>query len=113
MEWDLGIAALLELAALSVLVGLLVELICGPGAPDWLWVRVSLVYFVVAAWITDAWFGWLTPGGLTIEDMLLVGLAPLPAVVLVTRSMYHADGRGSGKRGRPSHGHRRPPRHAL
>ena len=111
MGWDLGIAALLELAALSVLVGLVVELSCGPAAPDWLWVRVSLVYFVVAAWITDAWFGWLMPGGLTFEDMLLVGLAPIPAVVLVTRSMYHADGEGSGKRGRP-HGHRRPTPHA-
>ena len=113
MAWDLGTAALMELAALSVVVALVVQLSCGPNAPAWLWVRVSAVYFVVAAWITDAWFGWVMPGGLTFEDMLLIGLAPLPAVILVTRSIYHADRRRSPRRGGSAPGSRHPTPRAL
>ena len=95
MGWDLGAAALLQLAALSVVVGLVTQLLCGPDAMPWLWVRVSAVYFVVGAWITEAWFGWVSPGGLTFEEVLLIGLAPVPAVVLVVLSMEH------GSRDRP------------
>ena len=94
MAWDLGIEALLVLAAVSIGVGLLAQLVSGPHAPTWLWVRVSAVYFVVAAWLTDAWFGWATADQLTLEDMFLVGLAPMPAVVLVTRALYRGHGRG-------------------
>jgi len=113
MGGHLGIVVLLEFAALSVVVGLIVQFLCGRDAPVWLWVRVSVVYFVVGAWVTDAWFGWAMPGGLTVGDMLLIGLAPIPAVVLVTRARYHADDPRSRKRGKPPRASRHPTPRAL
>jgi hypothetical protein len=108
MGWDLGAAALLELAALSVVVGLVNQLRGGPDATPWLWVRVSTIYFVVGAWITDAWFGWVSPGGLTFEEMLLIGLAPLPAVALVVLSTEHGSGHRTRRRGKPPRASRHP-----
>jgi hypothetical protein len=102
MAWDLGIASLLALGALSIAVGLLVQLMGGSEAPDWLWVRVAAVYFVIGAWLTDAWFGWASAGQLTVEDVVLVGLAPVPAVLLVARSMSRRGGRGRRRRARSS-----------
>jgi hypothetical protein len=112
MAWDLGIEGLLVLAALSIGVGLLAQLVSGPHAPTWLWVRVSAVYFVVGAWITDAWFGWATTDQLTLEDMFLVGLAPIPAVVLVTRAVYRGHGRRWRRADQPPRAHRHPTPHS-
>jgi hypothetical protein len=108
MGWDLGAPVTLELAALSVVVGLINQLLCGPDASPWLWVRVSVVYFVVGAWITDAWFGWVGPRGLTFEELLLVGFAPLPAVVLVVLSMEHGSGHRPRRPGKPPRAARHP-----
>jgi hypothetical protein len=113
MAWDLGIAALLVLAAVSIGVGLLAQLVSGSRAPTWLWVRVSAVYFVVAAWITDAWFGWATADQLTLEDMFLVGLAPVPAVVLVTRALYRGRGRRWHRPDKPPEAYRHPTPRSL
>ena len=112
MAWDLGIAALLALGALSVAVGLVVQLICNSDSA-WFWVRVAVVYFVVCAWMAYAWFGWASAGDLTIEDLLLVGIAPIPAVVLVVRSTAHGSGRRAGRHSKPAPRSGRPTPHAL
>lgn len=111
MDLDLGFAALLALSAVSVGVGLLAQLLCGPSAPTWLWVRVAAVYLVIGAWVTDAWFGWAGADPLTLEDMLLVGLAPVPAVVLIALAGNRANRRAATSRPRRARHHPSP--HAL
>jgi len=107
MDWDLSIVGLMALGSVAIAVGLVTQLLAGADAPSWLWLSVSGVYFVIGVLLGEAWFGWLTVDDLSSEDVLLLVLAPIPAVVLVTRSLSARCGVGSAPRprrpGRPRH----------
>jgi hypothetical protein len=113
VDWDLGLEGLLLLAAASIGVGLVTQLVFAPSAPLRLWITVSVVYFVVGVWITDAWFGWTTTDELSFEDLLLIALAPMPAVVLVTRSIVGKHAPRATKAHKPARDRRHPTPRAL
>jgi hypothetical protein len=94
MHWDLGSSGLLYLAAMSIVFGLLAQLLSGRAAPKWLWAPVSGVYFVVGLLVSEFWFGWATEkdlqpniDGLSRDEVLLIGLVPVAVAVVVTRWM--------------------------
>jgi hypothetical protein len=106
MDWDLGLVGLMTLGSVAIGVGLVAQLLAGASAPNWLWLSVATVYLVVGVVIGEAWFGWASLDQLSLEQLLLIGLAPIPAVVLITRSLTSrgvsdgSSGRGPTRRSR-------------
>ena len=94
MDWDLGSSGLLYLAGMSIVFGLLAQLLSWRAAPKWLWALVSAVYFGVGLLVSEVWFGWATEedlqpniDGLSRDEVLLIGLVPVAVAVVVTRWM--------------------------
>lgn len=94
MDWDLGPSGLLYLGAMSIVFGLLAQLLSWRAAPKWLWALVSGVYFGVGLLVSEFWFGWATEedlqpniDGLSRDEVLLIGLVPVAVAVVVTRWM--------------------------
>jgi hypothetical protein len=94
MDWDLGARGMLYLAAMSIVFGLLAQLLSWRAAPRWLWALVSGVYFGVGLLVSEFWFGWATEeelqpniDGLSRDEVLLIGLVPVAVAVVVTRWM--------------------------
>lgn len=94
MDWDLGSSGLLYLAAMSIVFGLLAQLLSWRPAPKWLWALVSAVYFGVGLLVSEVWFGWATEedlqpniDGLSRDEVLLIGLVPVAVAVVATRWM--------------------------
>jgi hypothetical protein len=92
MDWDLGLSGLLYLGAMSIVFGLLAQLLSWRAAPKWLWALVSAVYFGVGLLVSEFWFGWATEedlqpniDGLSRDEVLLIGLVPVAIAVVVTR----------------------------
>jgi hypothetical protein len=92
MDWDLGSRGLLYLAAMSIVFGLLAQLLAWRAAPKWLWALVSAIYFGVGLFVSEVWFGWATEedlqpniDGLSRDEVLLIGLVPVAVAVIVTR----------------------------
>jgi len=92
MEWDLGSTGLLYLAGMSIIFGLLAQLLSWRAGPKWLWALVAAVYFGVGLLVSEFWFGWATEedlqaniDGLSRDEVLLVGLVPVAVAVVVTR----------------------------
>lgn len=92
MDWDLGSSGLLYLAAMSIVFGLLAQLLSWRAAPKWLWALVSAVYFGFGLFVSEVWFGWATEeelqpniDGLSRDEVLLIGLVPVAVAVVVTR----------------------------
>lgn len=107
-QWDLGIAGLLLLAAMSLAFGLLAHLIVGRHVTRWLWLYAALAYFVVGILVSEAWFGWATGeelqpniDGLSFDEVQLVTLAGLIAA-LTARFMLRRKGRAGGSAGKPA-----------
>lgn len=78
-QWDLGIAGLLLLAAMSLAFGLVAHLIVGRHVARWLWLYAALAYFVAGILVSEAWFGWATEedlqpniDGLSFDEVQLV-----------------------------------------
>jgi hypothetical protein len=94
MHWDLGSNGLLYLAGMSIVFGLLAQLLSGRAAPKWMWAPVSAVYFGVGLFVSEVWFGWATGedlqpniDGLSRDEVLLIGLLPVAVAVIGTRWM--------------------------
>jgi hypothetical protein len=94
MDWDLGSSGLLYLAAMSIVFGLLAQLLSWRAAPKWLWALVSAVYFGFGLFVSEVWFGWATEeelqpniDGLSRDEVLLIGLVPVAVGVVVARWM--------------------------
>jgi hypothetical protein len=92
MEWDLGLTGLLYLAGMSIVFGLLAQLLSWRGGPKWLWALVAGVYFGVGLLVSEFWFGWATEedlqpniDGLSRDEVLLAGLVVVAVAVVVTR----------------------------
>lgn len=87
-RWDLGIAGLGLLAAMSVAFGLVAHLIVGRRVSRWLWLYAAAGYFVAGILVSEVWFGWATEAelqpnidGLSFDEVQLVTLAGLIAAV--------------------------------
>ena len=107
-QWDLGIAGLLLLAAMSLAFGLVAHLIVGRHVTRWLWLYAALAYFVAGILVSQAWFGWATEeelqpniDGLSFDEVQLVTLAGLIAAV-TARLVLRRRGRAGGSAGKPA-----------
>ena len=92
MHWDLGMNGLLYLAAMSIVFGLVAQLLAWRAAPKWLWALVAGVYFGVGLLVSEVWFGWATEedlqpniDGLSRDEVLLIGLVPVTLAVVLAR----------------------------
>ena len=92
MQWDLGLNGLLYLAAMSIVFGLLAQLLAWRAGPKWLWAVVSAVYFGVGILVSEVWFGWATQedlqpniDGLSRDEVLGVGLVVVALAVVIAR----------------------------
>jgi hypothetical protein len=104
MHWDLGLQGLGLLAVMSLGVGAIAQLIVGHWTTRWLWAIVAATYFVSGLLISEVWFGWATQAelqpnvdGLSFDEVLLFGLVPSIAVIVLTWYLAR-----SGRRHMPS-----------
>jgi hypothetical protein len=102
MDWDLGSNGLLYLGAMSLGFGLLAQLLSVRTVPKWLWALVSAICFGIGILVSEFWFGWATEedlqpniDGLSRDEVLLVGLVPVAAALVVTRWMARRHARQS------------------
>ncbi len=89
MRWDLGIAGLGLLAAMSLGFGLAAHWMVGKGLGRWLWLFAAIFYFAAGILVSEAWFGWATEkelqpniDGLSFDEVQLVTLAGLVAALI-------------------------------
>ena len=103
MQWDLGLQGLGLLLLMSLAFGGLAQLLGGRRVTRWMWAIAGATYFVGGLLISEVWFGWATEeelqpnvDGLSFDEVLLIGLLPGVAAVLVTRYVerhhHHHDG---------------------
>jgi hypothetical protein len=92
MQWDLGLQGLGLLIAMSLGFGLIAQLVVGRTTTRWMWLITAATYFVGGLFISEVWFGWATQedlqpniDGLSFDEVLLIGLIPGIAAVLITR----------------------------
>jgi hypothetical protein len=95
MEWDLGIAGLGLLLTMSVVFGLVSQVVAGRGGSRSMWAVGTAAFFVFGILISEVWFGWATEedlqpnyDGLSFDETLLA-VVPSAAVVLVARRTAH------------------------
>ena len=105
-QWDLGIAGLALLAAMSLAFGLVAHLIVGWHVNRWLWLWAALSYFVSGILVSEVWFGWATGeelqpniDGLSFDEVQLVTFAGLVAAV-AARVVLRRRSRAGGPAGR-------------
>jgi uncharacterized membrane protein len=70
--------------------GVVAQLVVGSVTTRWLWFLVAVTYFVSGLFISEVWFGWATEAelqpnidGLSFDEVLLIGLAPVIIIVVV------------------------------
>ncbi|HET8587730.1 MAG TPA: hypothetical protein VFM74_07640 [Candidatus Limnocylindria bacterium] len=93
MQWDLGWTGLGVLVLMALGFGVAAHLaltLLRQRPPGWLWAVASATYLVAGALISEVLFGWATEAelqpnidGLSFDEVLLIGLLPGIAVVLV------------------------------
>jgi hypothetical protein len=91
MDWDLGLAGMGLLLAMSLAFGVFAQLVVGRGITRWMWLIGAGTFFVTGLLISEAWFGWATEeelqpnyDGLSFDETLLA-IFPSLVVVLLTR----------------------------
>jgi hypothetical protein len=89
VSWDLGIAGLGLLAAMSLAFGLIAQWIVGKRLTRWLWLFAAAAYFIAGILVSEVWFGWATErelqpniDGLSFDEVQLVTLAGLVAALI-------------------------------
>lgn len=93
MQWDLGLWGLGLLAVMSVVFGIVAQVLVRTATRR-LWLIAAAGYFLGGLFISEVWFGWATQAelqpnidGLSFDEVLLIGLVPGIATVLATRSL--------------------------
>ena len=91
MQWDLGLQGLGLLVAMSLVFGLVAQLVAGRSSTRWMWAIAGATYFVAGLFISETLFGWATAAdlqpnidGLSFDEVLLFALVPGIAAVVVT-----------------------------
>jgi hypothetical protein len=107
VQWDLGLQGVGLLMAMSLVFGVLAQLIAGRGTTRRLGMIAAASYFVSGLLISEVWFGWATEAelqpnidGLSFDEVLVIGLVPGIATVLATR--YWVRRRGDHQAARSS-----------
>ena len=115
MQWDLGWSGLLYLAGMSIVFGLVAQLLSWRAGPKWLWAAVAAVYFAFGIFVSEVWFGWATEedlqpniDGLSRDEVLLIGLVPVAVAVIAARWVArrhapHDDAQGTSVGSRGQH----------
>ena len=92
MQWDLGVRGLALLVAMSLVFGVIAQLVVRKTAARWLWLIAATGYFVGGLFVSEVWFGWATQealqpniDGLSFDEVLLIGLVPGIVTVLVSQ----------------------------
>lgn len=103
VQWDLGLAGVGLLVAMSLGFGViahLVVLVLRRATTPLLWAIAATTYFVAGIFISEVWFGWATAAelqpnidGLSFDEVLLIGLIPGVAAVLLTQYLTMANRR--------------------
>ncbi len=102
MQWDLGLQGVAVLVAMSLGIGLVAQVWVGRSTTRWVGLIAAATYFVSGLFISEVWFGWATEedlqpniDGLSFDEVLLIGLVPGIAAVLVTRYVTRRRRRGT------------------
>ncbi len=92
MHWDLGLVGLGLLVMMSLVFGLLAQLVMGRWAARLTWLVAAAGYFVWGLFVSEVWFGWATQeelqpniDGLSFDEVLLLATLPGIAVILLAR----------------------------
>lgn len=90
MDWDLGVQGIGVLVVMSLGFGILAQLVFARATTRWVGLIVAGVHFVSGLFISEVWFGWATAAdlqpnydGLSFDEVLLIGLAPVILTVLL------------------------------
>jgi hypothetical protein len=100
MTWDLGLAGVGLLLAMSLGFGLVAELAAGRGRTTrWLWLIASASFFLSGLLTSEVLFGWATEedlqpnvDGLSFDEVLLFGLLAGVLSVVLTRLVTRRHG---------------------
>lgn len=113
MQWDLGLQGVAVLVAMSLGIGLVAQVWVGRSTTRWVGLIAAAAYFVSGLFISEVWFGWATEedlqpniDGLSFDEVLLIGLVPAIAAVLVTRYVTRRGRRGTTEAGASPGRHR-------
>jgi len=94
MTWDLGLAGIALLAAMSLGFGLATQVLGGRAATQRLWLTAWAIYFVGGLFTSEVWFGWadeqeLQPNidGLSFDEVLLFMLLSGVLVIFGSRRL--------------------------
>jgi hypothetical protein len=87
---------------MSVVFGVIAQVVAGRSTTRWMWAVAGGAYFVGGLLISEVWFGWATEedlqpniDGLSFDEVLLIGLLPGVAAILVTRQVARRRRRGA------------------
>jgi MFS family permease len=111
MQWDLGLQGIGVLVLMSLAFGLLAQLVAARRTTRWVGLIGAAAYFVGGLFISEVWFGWATEedlqpniDGLSFDEVLLIGLLPGIAAVLVTWYVTRRHTHAVPRHGVPHHG---------
>lgn len=102
MHWDLGLRGIALLLGMSLAFGAVAHLVAGRATTRWVGPIAAATFFVSGLITSEVWFGWATEeelqpnvDGLSVDEVLLVGLLAGVASVLVTRYFVRHHGTGT------------------
>lgn len=91
MQWDLGAEGLALLAVMSLVFGVVAQVIFLGRKVWWVGLAGAVASFVIGLFISEVWFGWATEaelqpniGGLSFDEVL-IGFLLMGVVVLMAR----------------------------
>lgn len=98
MQWNLGLQGVGVLLGLSLLFGIVAQVLFWSRATRWVWLAASTSFFVAGALISEWWFGWATVedlqpniDGLSVDEVLIafgIGIPLLLVLRYLTRRGY-------------------------
>lgn len=107
MQWDLGVTGVAVLLGMAIGFGVAAQLMAGRRATRRLWLITAAVYLVCGVFISEVWFGWATQedlqpniDGLSFDEVLLIGLVPVTATIVIARRLARRSGTRGTRRNR-------------
>jgi hypothetical protein len=93
VQWDLGLQGLGLLVVMSLVFGVIAQLVVGGITTRWTWLIAAAVYLVGGLFVSEVLFGWATQAelqpnidGLSFDEVLLFSL--IPGILLVLARWY-------------------------
>jgi hypothetical protein len=89
VQWDLGLPGIAVLAGMSLVFGVITQLVFWNRAMRSLWLIASAAFFVLGLVISEVWFGWATEAelqpnidGLSLDEVFLGFVVTIVLVLL-------------------------------